>query len=103
MFVDIGLKFNAVPSQPTWVTLRSRSCAIDFDRFSGKAHVRRAMLSCDRNREEIFILICNIQGKLTYLTGLKEKHIAIRKLENVIQLSLKLKLLLSLKKNNTFL
>ena len=25
MLVDIGLKFYAVPSRPTWVTLRSRS------------------------------------------------------------------------------
>ena len=44
MFVDIGLKFYAVPSR---VTLRSRSWVIDFDRFSGKAQVRRATLSCD--------------------------------------------------------
>ena len=44
MFVDICLKFYAVPSQ---VTLRPRSWVIDFDRFSGKAQVRRATLSCD--------------------------------------------------------
>ena len=25
MLVDIGLKFYSVPSQPTWITLRSRS------------------------------------------------------------------------------
>ena len=25
MLVDIGLKFYSVPSQPTWMTLRSRS------------------------------------------------------------------------------
>ena len=37
MFVDIGLKFYAVPSR---VTSRSRSLVIDFDRFSGKAQVR---------------------------------------------------------------
>ena len=47
MLIDIGLKFYAVPSQPTCVTLTSRSWVIDFDRFSGKAQVRRAMLSCD--------------------------------------------------------
>ena len=47
MLVDIGLKFYAVPSQPTGATLRSRSLVIDFDKFSGKAQVRRAMLSCD--------------------------------------------------------
>ena len=44
MFVDIGLKFYAVPSR---VTLRSRSWVINFDRFSGKAQVRQATLSCD--------------------------------------------------------
>ena len=47
MFVDIGLKFYAVPSQPTRATLRSRSWVIDFDKFSDKAQVRRAKLSCD--------------------------------------------------------
>ena len=47
MFVDIGLKFYAVPLQPTQATLRSRSWVIDFDKFSGKAQVRRATLSCD--------------------------------------------------------
>ena len=47
MFVDIGLKFYAVPSQPTRATLRSRSWVIDFDKFSDKAQVRRATLSCD--------------------------------------------------------
>ena len=47
MLVDIGLKFYAVPSRPTGVTLRSMSLVIDFNRFSGKAQVRRATLSCD--------------------------------------------------------
>ena len=45
--VDIGLKFYAVPSRPTLVTLRSMSLVIDFNRFCGKAQVRRATLSCD--------------------------------------------------------
>ena len=34
-------------NNPPWVTLRSRSWVIDFDKFSGKAQVRRATLSCD--------------------------------------------------------
>ena len=33
--------------RPTWATLRSRSWVIDFDKFSGKAQVRWATLSCD--------------------------------------------------------
>ena len=41
------MKFYAVPSQPTSATLRSRSWDIDFDKFSGKAQVRRATLSWD--------------------------------------------------------
>ena len=53
MFVDIGLNFYAVPSQPTLVTLRSRSWVIDFDKFSGKAQVRRATLSCDSSYYKI--------------------------------------------------
>ena len=44
MFVDIGLKFYAVPLRET---LRSRSWVINFDRLSGKAQVRRATLSRD--------------------------------------------------------
>ena len=44
MLVDIGLKFYAVPSRPTCVTLRSMSLVIDFNRFSGKAQVRRAFI-----------------------------------------------------------
>ena len=49
MLVDtcIGLKFYAVPSLPPWEALRSRSWVIDFNRFSDKAQVRRATLSCD--------------------------------------------------------
>ena len=57
MFVDIGLKFYAVPSQ---VTLRSRSRVIDFDRFSGKAQVRRATLSCDSS---YLLLVIYILGQ----------------------------------------
>ena len=30
MLVDIGLKFHAVPSWPTWVALRSRSRTLKF-------------------------------------------------------------------------
>ena len=45
MLVDIGLKFYTVPSRPTGVTLRSMSLVIDFNRFSGKAQVRRAWQS----------------------------------------------------------
>ena len=46
MFVDIGLKFYAFTTHLS-DTLRSRSWVIDFDKFSGKAQVRRATLSCD--------------------------------------------------------
>ena len=45
MLVDIGLKFYAVPSRPTWVIMRSMSWVIDFNRFSGKAQVRQALIS----------------------------------------------------------
>ena len=40
MLVDIGLKFYAVPSRLTWVTLRLRSWVIDFNICSGKVQVR---------------------------------------------------------------
>ena len=42
MLVGIGLKFYAVP---LWLV----SWVIDFNRFSGKAQVRRARLSCDNS------------------------------------------------------
>ena len=54
--MDIGLKFYAVPSQPTGATLRSRALVIDFDKFSGKAQVRRATLSCDSSYFYFFFI-----------------------------------------------
>ena len=43
MFVDIGLKFYAFTTHLSDLEVK----VIDFDKFSGKAQVRRASLSCD--------------------------------------------------------
>ena len=40
--VDIGLKFYALPSHPSDLEVK-----VNFNRFSGKAQVGRATLSCD--------------------------------------------------------
>ena len=44
MLVDIGLKFYAVPSHPSDLEVKVMG---QFNRFSGKAQVRRATLPCD--------------------------------------------------------
>ena len=62
--MDIGLKFYAVPSQPTGATLRSRALVIDFDKFSGKAQVRRATLSCDSSYFYFFFIQFYVPFKL---------------------------------------
>ena len=43
MFVDIGLKFYAFTTHLSDLEVK----VIDFDKFSGKAQVRRATQSCD--------------------------------------------------------